>query len=52
MQVIDSPDAATSLKDARDKVIANVGVKLAIGIADEQDVAAQFEIEIPPARRW
>ena len=48
VQVIDSPDAAASLKDARDRVVANVGVKLAIGVADEQDVAAQFEIEIPP----
>jgi xanthine dehydrogenase accessory factor len=48
VQVIDSPDAAAALKDARDRVVANMGVKLAIGVADEQDVAAQFEIEIPP----
>jgi xanthine dehydrogenase accessory factor len=48
IQVIDSPDAAVPMKDARDRVLSNVGVKLAIGVADEQDVAAQFEIEIPP----
>jgi xanthine dehydrogenase accessory factor len=48
VQVIDSPDAALPLKDARDRIASNLGATLAIGVADEQDVAARFEIEIPP----
>jgi xanthine dehydrogenase accessory factor len=48
VQVLDSPDAASSLREARDKVLSNVGVTLAIGVVDEQDAAAQFQIDIPP----
>jgi xanthine dehydrogenase accessory factor len=47
VQVIDSPEAALPLKEARDRIASNIGATLAIGVADEQDVAARFEIEIP-----